>query len=786
MALLTPAVTTSNDHPRRVPRMSADVTELRLALVCDGGVSLAIYIHGVTKELQHVVTASRAVDRVREGDGRDAALKGLTASQLAYFDALEASPTPVTVVIDVISGTSAGGINGVCLAKALSGGLSQDSMTSMWLERADLRELTHPHLPGLWGAILSTAVTFPWHLFTQGWSPLDGDRMCRWLLEALGSMDPTPGGPPTASLLPADHTLDLFVTTTDLRGYQKVFPSPDGGKGEHDRNNRKVFHFTSGAAGPDARFGPGDNPGLAFAARCTSSFPGAFAPVDLAGFAAIAARQGIAFDVAAFIDDHLAEYHLVGDPLTTHFVDGGLLDNSPFDHTISAIAAKSAQGPVDRRIVHIDPDPGDWPATAGDPATAQQTPTWADGVKTALAVQRSQSLVRDLDDLQELNQTIGSVGAITSDLQQRVDTELQSIIGSSGTTPPTPQEIQAWSDAVHARVPAVAGTVNIATYQRLKVAAVADMFGIDLAGVLDYPPGSQPANFLRSVFTAWFSGSDSLPIHTAGGLAELLDDVDLPYRERRFRFLISGVNGLFSRPRAGASAAWLRDLKGRAWAALNALLDFRAAAARSLNGDPVAFLTSSALVDLSPAAFIDAHADDLSDLFTAYRRKLRKYPGGDFGSQLWTIFTAPTSGRDASTRRELSGRYVGFPLWDALVYPVIALSKLPQLTPITLQRISPREAGLLHPVDGPGAPKLRGTAVDHFGGFLHREWRENDYLWGRLDTAEIIMGMIGHPGRNKHSDAAFHAILDAEETNLTATRELITALRHQLSNPDQR
>jgi len=97
----------------------------------------------------------------------------------------------------------------------------------------------------------------------------------------------------------------------------------------------------------------------------------------------------------------------------------------------------------------------------------------------------------------------------------------------------------------------------------------------------------------------------------------------------------------------------------------------------------------------------------------------------------------------------------------------------------------PREAGLLHPVDGPGAPKLRGTAVDHFGGFLHREWRENDYLWGRLDTAEIIMGMIGHPGRNKHSDAAFHAILDAEEKNLTATRELISSLRHQQRARDE-
>ena len=270
-----------------------------------------------------------------------------------------------------------------------------------------------------------------------------------------------------------------------------------------DRNNRKVFHFTSGAPGPDARFGPGDNPGLAFAARCTSSFPGAFAPVDLAGFAAIAAQQGIAFDVAAFTE-HLSEYHLVGEtqPADHHFVDGGLLDNSPFDHTISAIAAKSAQGPVDRRIVHIDPDPGDWPAVAGDPAAAQQTPTWAGGVKNRLAVQDPQSLVRDLDDLQQLNQTIGGVGAITSDLQQRVDTETP-MKPPQRQTHPTPQHIQAWSSAVHARVPAVAGTVNIATYQRLKVAAVADMIGIDLAGVVGY--GSNKANFIRSVFAAWFS-----------------------------------------------------------------------------------------------------------------------------------------------------------------------------------------------------------------------------------------------------------------------------------------
>ena len=34
--------------------------ELRLALVCYGGVSLAVYMHGITKEVWHLARASRA------------------------------------------------------------------------------------------------------------------------------------------------------------------------------------------------------------------------------------------------------------------------------------------------------------------------------------------------------------------------------------------------------------------------------------------------------------------------------------------------------------------------------------------------------------------------------------------------------------------------------------------------------------------------------------------------------------------------------------------------------
>src|SRR5918911_4006315 len=44
------------------PRGSApgEIRELRLGLVCYGGVSLAIYMHGVTAELQRLVRASAA------------------------------------------------------------------------------------------------------------------------------------------------------------------------------------------------------------------------------------------------------------------------------------------------------------------------------------------------------------------------------------------------------------------------------------------------------------------------------------------------------------------------------------------------------------------------------------------------------------------------------------------------------------------------------------------------------------------------------------------------------
>ena len=39
--------------------------------------------------------------------------------------------------------------------------------------------------------------------------------------------------------------------------------------------------------------------------------------------------------------------------------------------------------------------------------------------------------------------------------------------------------------------------------------------------------------------------------------------------------------------------------------------------------------------------------------------------------------------------------------------------------------------------------KLGGNALAHFGGFLDENWRLNDILWGRLDTAEAERSEYG-------------------------------------------
>ena len=101
--------------------------ELRIAPVMTGGTSLAVWMGGVTSELHSLVERSDAEPgSVSEIYGR---LLDLTAT---------------TPVIDVITGTSAGGLNGSLLAAAVCWRVSRKEFAGLydtWMATADLEKL---------------------------------------------------------------------------------------------------------------------------------------------------------------------------------------------------------------------------------------------------------------------------------------------------------------------------------------------------------------------------------------------------------------------------------------------------------------------------------------------------------------------------------------------------------------------------------------------------------------------------------------------------------------------
>ncbi|MEJ1731147.1 hypothetical protein SMA90_32990, partial [Escherichia coli] len=76
-----------------------------------------------------------------------------TDTEDIYFDLIQAigRSLDLRIFVDTIAGASAGGINGVLLARALAHDLPMDAHRKMWLEQADIIALMdEEHLAGRW------------------------------------------------------------------------------------------------------------------------------------------------------------------------------------------------------------------------------------------------------------------------------------------------------------------------------------------------------------------------------------------------------------------------------------------------------------------------------------------------------------------------------------------------------------------------------------------------------------------------------------------------------------
>src|SRR5215470_11700001 len=109
---------------REIPKPPAtDERELRLALVCYGGVSLAIYMHGITKEIHRLVRASEALNA---GKTPEAGTETTYARALARRSAIDVPTHRLDDLVEVVEvGQQLTDEKGVMRAKAPGQGLAQ-------------------------------------------------------------------------------------------------------------------------------------------------------------------------------------------------------------------------------------------------------------------------------------------------------------------------------------------------------------------------------------------------------------------------------------------------------------------------------------------------------------------------------------------------------------------------------------------------------------------------------------------------------------------------------------
>ena len=369
--------------------------EIRFAVVMYGGVSLAIYINGIAQELLRMVRAtSGSRDSARDlQPSASASLKGTervyrrlscllsdphllrsfreslerkdqTASTDGDGDIVDRRMAEEEVntrfIVDILSGTSAGGINAIYLAKALANDQSLDDLKALWVTEGDIGLLINDKksVAGL-------------HLKNQSppQSLLNSRRMYFKLLKALHNMEELRRSTP-AFASPHVDELDLFITATDIEGLPVPLRLSD--TVVYERRHRNIFHFkygTEASTGYDRNdFLEKNNPLLAFAARCTSSFPFAFEPMRLCDIDEILDRFADYDDQdkrAALLKSWKPFFRQNTDPLIKNstdyisrsFGDGGYLDNKPFTYATETLSRRDAPVPVDRKLIYIEPSP---------------------------------------------------------------------------------------------------------------------------------------------------------------------------------------------------------------------------------------------------------------------------------------------------------------------------------------------------------------------------------------------------------------------------------------------
>lgn len=782
-------------EPVALPGSAAFGRVLSVALAMKGGVSLAVWIGGAVAEIDLLrrIRIQRVGAELQAYFAADPGVRSAGAAASSYDTSSEPDQLIFTLAradlyaqalvsrgydridVDVLAGASAGGLNAILYGVAQRAGTNFDRMISVWATAGSAWKLLRG---GSWRTVPSA---------------LGGDSYF-WprVREAIAGFY---GWVPHEDHATRELSIDLSATIAD-REYQST-PGTQQGRGH--------FHFVGAEDPADATDGvattspprlgtvgrnipraPAFVPGadgtpmnpdvdrLAYAARTTSSFPGAFEPAriwsresDAADPAVDGDRVEMTFAFSAHRRPTDAEQETV-DPYSV--IDGGVLDNIPIDRVQRAIRNRTPRDYSDRIVLYLDPSPDQAPLVRLRPDEADPPsrlgsqnlgkPSFLRTISQGLSMRGTrEDGSQEVDDLDAARraQLYGAARAqafaasaaadVATDVpvetfrdryrSYRAVTDLD-LLGSALQNPdlwqltsdlptrrhgePTPEKAVRYLDATFLRLYDDPATPSLEDGVRSGSQALRDatLCALDWVRQLDdflfetqpdHHAARQACDLMRTSIHRIALDAIDLRDHC---LRAVLSDQDL----------VAGFRGLTSAdpgesPAAELAAVWLAQEAlsdtGASWTEL----DVNVRALRGLSAQVDGFVAQPT----AWARFPEWSAKDLAPWIAA-----QGVPDSSAFIQYAEIDSAePTQD-------------------PAEFYPELREAQLAEIVSGWLKLRQGRWAVEASAQNLPSAldpaAKLAGSTLANFGAFFSVDWRLNDWWWGRVDAAAGLLRVI--------------------------------------------